>query len=147
MPDGRRSLPGLTHNPLFLLGPKGSGKTHLIHAIVWQAAALPKQRVIYRSAERFTAEFEFANAIGIEQKKCRLLAIFRAYYSGADILLLDDIQMLSGKETLVEFLHLFDTLLGARKQLFLSGSCRPDEIASIIPQLVTRLERGLAAER
>ena len=133
--------PARTYNPLFLHGGVGLGKTHLMHAI-GQAVVerSPATKVLYLSSEKFTNEF-------IDAIQNNSLPKFRKRYRQADILLIDDIQFLAGKErSQEEFFHTFNTLFDGHKQIVLSSDRSPVEIANLEQRLVSRFEWGLTAE-
>ena len=133
--------PAKTYNPLFVYGGVGLGKTHLMHAVGQHVAAHKKNvKVLYISSERFTNEF-------IDAIKNSKLVKFRNRYRQADVLLIDDIQFLSGKErSQEEFFHTFNTLFDGHKQIVLSSDCPPSEIRNLEHRLVSRFEWGLTAE-
>src|SRR5467141_1736831 len=133
--------PAKTYNPLFIYGGVGLGKTHLMQAIGQQTIERRKiQKVMYLSGERFTNEF--INAI-----QHNMLIRFRKRYRQTDVLLIDDIHFLGGKErSQEEFFHTFNTLLDGRKQIVLSSDRPASEIANLEHRLVSRLEWGLTAE-
>jgi chromosomal replication initiator protein len=133
--------PAKTYNPLFLYGGVGLGKTHLMQAI-GQATLIKKKhfKVIYISSERFTNEF-------IDAIQHSTLVRFRKRYRLADVLLIDDIQFLAGKErSQEEFFHTFNALFDGHKQIVLSSDRPPSEIANLEHRLVSRFEWGLTAE-
>jgi chromosomal replication initiator protein len=134
-------LPAKTYNPLFIYGGVGLGKTHLMQAIGQQTIERRKsQKVMYLSSERFTNEF-------IDAIQHNMLVRFRKRYRQTDILLIDDIQFLAGKErSQEEFFHTFNTLFDGRKQIVLSSDRPPSEIANLEHRLVSRLECGLTTE-
>jgi chromosomal replication initiator protein len=135
------NAPGKTYNPLFIYGGVGLGKTHLMHAIGHQTGTRKKGiKVLYITSERFTNEFIDA----IQNSK---LVKFRNRYRQADVLLIDDIQFLAGKErSQEEFFHTFNTLFDGHKQIVLSSDRPPSEIANLEHRLVSRFEWGLTAE-
>lgn len=132
--------PAKTYNPLFIHGPVGLGKTHLMHAIGHAIAAKKKTKVVYITSEAFTNEF-------IDAIQNNALVKFRKRYRQADVLLIDDIQFLADKErTQEEFFHTFNTLFDGHKQIVLSSDRPPSEIAKLETRLVSRFEWGLTAE-
>ena len=133
--------PANTYNPLFIYGGVGLGKTHLMQAIGQQTIERRKiQKVMYLSSERFTNEFIDA----IQHNK---LVRFRKRYRQTDVLLIDDIHFLAGKErSQEEFFHTFNTLVDGRKQIVLSSDRPPSEIGNLEQRLVSRLECGLTTE-
>ena len=133
--------PGKSYNPLFLYGGVGLGKTHLLHAIGHHVLARkPKARVAYLSCEKFTNEF----IDGIQNNQ---LVKFRKKYRQTDVLLIDDIQFLSGKERIQEeFYHTFNALHEAHKQIVLSCDSPACEIDGLEQRLSSRFEWGLSAD-
>jgi chromosomal replication initiator protein len=133
--------PARTYNPLFIYGGVGLGKTHLMQAIgqyVWTKKKNVK--VIYVSSELFINEF-------IDAIQHSNLVKFRKRYRQADLLLIDDIQFLGGKErSQEEFFHTFNTLFDGHKQIVLSSDRPASEIANLEHRLVSRFEWGLTAE-
>ena len=134
-------LPGEAYNPLFLHGPPGLGKTHLLGAIVdYLRRRRPELTVHYTTAERFTTEFVGAlRKDGPER--------FKQRYRKLDALLIDDVQVLEGKErTQEEFVHTFNALHAAGKQIVLSSDRPPEAIARVAERLRDRFGWGLCAE-
>lgn len=133
--------PGTTYNPLFLYGPPGLGKTHLVHAIGHQIRlALPSARVAYVSGEMFTNHYVAA----IRDKKTE---DFRRAYRNVDVWLVDDIQMLASKEqTKEEFFHTFNALHQMNKQIVLTSDRPPRELRAMDDRLRSRFECGLVAD-
>ena len=133
--------PSRTYNPLFIYGGVGLGKTHLMQAIgqyVW--AKNKNVKVMYLSSELFINEF-------IDAIQHSNLVKFRKRYRQADLLLIDDIQFLGGKErSQEEFFHTFNTLFDGHKQIVLSCDRPASEIANLEHRLVSRFEWGLTAE-
>jgi len=131
--------PGEVYNPLFICGGTGLGKTHLLHAIGHHNANR-ERRVIYITSEQFTNEFITAIAQGKQDD-------FRHRYRSADILLMDDIQFLSGKErTQEEFFHTFNDLHTGGCQLVLTCDCLPTALSGLQSRLRSRFQWGLIAD-
>ncbi len=133
--------PAQAYNPLFLYGDTGLGKTHLMHAIGHAVLrANPDARVAYLSTEKFTNEF-------IQALQENALTRFRQRYRGVDILLIDDVQFLAGKERIQEeFFHTFNDLFESGKQIVLTSDRRASEIQKLESRLVSRFEWGLPAD-
>jgi chromosomal replication initiator protein len=133
--------PGKSYNPLFLYGGVGLGKTHLLHAIGQHVAHHKKSaRVAYVSSEKFTNEY----IDGIQNNQ---LARFRKKYRQTDVLLIDDIQFLAGKERIQEeFFHTFNALHEAHKQIVLTCDRPASEIQNLEHRLVSRFEWGLVTD-
>ncbi len=133
--------PGKVYNPLFFYGGVGLGKTHLMFAIGQHLQATRKGiKIAYLTSERFTNEF-------IDAIQTGTLVRFRKRYRQLDVLLIDDIQFLGGKErSQEEFFHTFNTLFDGHKQIVLSSDRPPSEIGNLEPRLVSRFEWGLTAE-
>jgi chromosomal replication initiator protein len=133
--------PAKTYNPLFIYGGVGLGKTHLMQAIGQQVMERKKNfKVMYLSSEKFTNEF-------IDAIQHNTLVKFRKRYRQSDLLLIDDIHFLAGKErSQEEFFHTFNTLFDGRKQIVMSSDRPASEIANLEQRLVSRFEWGLTAE-
>lgn len=133
--------PAKAYNPLFLYGDTGLGKTHLMHAVAHQTLMMcPDAKIAYISTEKFTNEF-------IEAIQTNTVTKFRQRYRQVDVLLIDDIHFLSGKERIQEeFFHTFNELFESQKQIFLSSDRPAGEIAKLESRLVSRFQWGLVAD-
>jgi len=133
--------PAQAYNPLFLYGETGLGKTHLMHAVGHHVLHTNENaRVAYLSCEKFTNEY-------IQALQDNALTQFRRRYRNVDVLLLDDVQFLSGKERIQEeFFHTFNDLFESGKQIFLSSDRPASEIARLESRLVSRFQWGLMAD-
>lgn len=133
--------PGKVYNPLFMYGGVGLGKTHLMHAIGNRVLHNhPEMRVLYVSSEQFTNEIIRSIQEGNPEK-------FRLKYRNIDVLLVDDVQFLSGKtSTQEEFFHTFNTLHDAQKQIILSSDRPPREVERLEERLRSRFEWGLTTD-
>ncbi|MEW5825295.1 MAG: chromosomal replication initiator protein DnaA [Candidatus Bipolaricaulota bacterium] len=131
---------GKPYNPLFIYGSVGLGKTHLLQAIGNHVAEDPLRRVVYTTSERFA--IELINAI-----RNNATAGFRETYRKVDLLLIDDVHFLKGKEaTQEELFHTFNDLHGSKKQIVLSSDRPPEDLSGLQDRLVSRFKWGLEAD-
>ena len=133
--------PGKSYNPLFIYGGVGLGKTHLMQAVGNEfLKTTPGSKVLYVPSEKFTNEF-------IQAVRDNRTENFKNLYRSADVLLIDDVQFLAGKEqTQEEFFHTFNTLHQNNRQIVLSSDRLPKDIPSIEERLVSRFEWGMIAD-
>jgi len=134
-------LPGHSYNPLFLHGSPGIGKTHLLHAIGNYVERFGSGlRVRYATIEEFTSEF-------VQAVRTNRTAEFKQRFRGADVVLIDDVQFLAGRDrTREEFFHTFNSLLDAGRQLVMTSDRAPEDIPGIEERLIERFRAGLVAE-
>lgn len=133
--------PGKNYNPLFIYGGVGLGKTHLMQAIGnFVAANFPHKKIIYLNSEKFTNDF-------VQAIKTRQIDNFKKTYRQVDLLLIDDVQFLAGKEqTQEEFFHTFNELYQNEKQIVLSSDRPPKAIPALEQRLTSRFEWGMIAD-
>jgi chromosomal replication initiator protein len=133
--------PGAQYNPLFIYGGVGLGKTHLMHAVGHKLlASNPNAKILYVTSEKFTNDY----IASISQKK---IDEFKRMYRNVDMLLIDDIQFIAGKEqTQEEFFHTFNELRDKGKQIILTADRLPKDIPAIEQRLVSRFEWGMVAD-
>ncbi|MBR4335286.1 MAG: chromosomal replication initiator protein DnaA [Clostridia bacterium] len=140
-PDKSDEMDVSTYNPLFIYGPSGVGKTHLLFAVTNEIKKRnPKCKIVYKKSEEFTNEL-------IESLKNGTQDRFRQHYRNADVLLIDDVQFIAGKEsTQEEFFHTFSTLYENGKQIILTSDRPPKDIKTLEDRLLTRFIWGLLAD-
>src|SRR3989338_2183574 len=133
--------PGAVYNPLFIYGGVGLGKTHLLQAIGNEIIKnFPQKKVRYATSEKFTTEL-------IDSIKSQKIAFFKEKYQKMDLLIIDDIQFLSGKEkTQQEFFHIFNALYQLNKQIVISSDRPPKAIPTLEERLRSRFEGGMIAD-
>ncbi len=137
---GVSQSPGRAYNPLFIYGQTGIGKTHLMQAVGHRVLQSPGTSVSYVSSETLLNEY-------VEALKNRTTIEFRNKYRNIDVLLVDDIQFLAGKNSLQEeFFHTFNVLYDAHKQIIMTSDLPPRELSGLEPRLVSRFEWGLVTE-
>jgi chromosomal replication initiator protein len=128
-------------NPLFIYGGVGLGKTHLMHAIAWMIGdQQPEKQVMYLSAEKFM--YQFVKALRSNETMA-----FKEFFRSVDVLMIDDIQFIAGKEsTQEEFFHTFNALVDQNKQIIISADKAPSDLVGIEERLRSRLAWGLVAD-
>jgi chromosomal replication initiator protein len=132
--------PGQIYNPLYLYGGVGLGKTHLINAVANELIAKNHTRIAYRTGERFTNELIHAIRTGSTEE-------FRNQYRKVDVLIIDDIQFIAGKDrTQEEFFHTFNALHELKKQIILTSDRSPRELTNLMERLRSRFNWGLVAD-
>ncbi len=133
--------PSEAYNPLFIYGGSGLGKTHLMHAIgIYLLENNPQINVLYVSSEMFTNEF-------IKAINTKTMNDFKKKYRQADVLMIDDIQFLGGKnETQEEFFHTFNSLYNLNKQIIISSDKAPNKLVNLEERLISRFQWNLIAD-
>jgi chromosomal replication initiator protein len=128
-------------NPLFLYGGVGLGKTHLMHAIAWEIRkSCPKRKVLYLSAEKFM--FQFIRALRFKDTMA-----FKEQFRSVDVLMIDDVQFISGKDsTQEEFFHTFNALVDQNRQIVISADKSPSDLEGLEERMRSRLGWGLVAD-
>lgn len=131
----------VTFNPLFLYGGVGLGKTHLMHAIAWQITRQnPTRRILYLSAEKFMYQF-------IRALRYKDTVAFKDQFRSVDVLMIDDFQFISGKDsTQEEFFHTFNALVDQNRQIVISADKSPNDLEGIEERMRSRLGWGLVAD-
>ena len=131
----------VTFNPLFLYGGVGLGKTHLMHAIAWELQeSQPELNVVYLSAEQFMYRF-------VQALRDRKMMDFKQMFRSVDVLMVDDVQFIAGKEsTQEEFFHTFNALVDQNKQIIISGDRAPVDIKNLEERIKSRLQCGLVVD-
>ncbi|MEL6376434.1 MAG: chromosomal replication initiator protein DnaA [Pseudomonadota bacterium] len=131
----------VTFNPLFLYGGVGLGKTHLMHAIVWELRQRsPDLNVVYLSAEQFMYRF-------VQALRDKRMMDFKEMFRSVDVLMVDDVQFIAGKEsTQEEFFHTFNALVDQHKQIVISADRAPGEIQNLEERIKSRLQCGLVVD-
>ncbi|MDV4144531.1 MULTISPECIES: chromosomal replication initiator protein DnaA [Shimia] len=131
----------VTFNPLFLYGGVGLGKTHLMHAIAWELQSRrPDLNVLYLSAEQFMYRF-------VQALRDRKMMDFKELFRSVDVLMVDDVQFISGKDsTQEEFFHTFNALVDQNKQIIISADRAPGEIKDLEDRIKSRLQCGLVVD-
>ncbi|MCL1887751.1 MAG: chromosomal replication initiator protein DnaA, partial [Kiritimatiellaeota bacterium] len=137
---GVSQAPGRAYNPLFIHGQTGIGKTHLMQAVGHRILQSPGMSICYVSSETLLNEY-------IEALKNRTIVDFRNRYRRTDVLLVDDIQFLGGKDSIQEeFFHTFNALFDAHKQIIMTSDLPPKSLKGLEPRLVSRFEWGMVTE-
>ena len=131
----------VTFNPLFLYGGVGLGKTHLMHAIAWELRTRhPHLNVLNLSAEQFMYRF-------VQALRDRKMMDFKSLFRSVDVLMVDDVQFIAGKDsTQEEFFHTFNALVDQHKQIIISADRAPDEIKDLENRIRSRLQSGLVVD-
>ena len=131
----------VSFNPLFLYGGVGLGKTHLMHAVAWNIKKRnPKKNVVYLTAEKFMYQF-------IKALRFKNLMSFKEQFRSVDVLMIDDVQFIIGKDnTQEEFFHTFNTLIDKKRQIIISADKSPADLEGLEDRLKSRLGWGLVAD-
>lgn len=131
----------VSFNPLFLFGGVGLGKTHLMHAVAWHIQERnPERKVVYLSAEKFMYEF-------VKSLRHKDIMAFKEKFRSVDVLMIDDIQFIAGKDsTQEEFFHTFNSLVDQKKQIIISGDRPPSDLDGVEERLRSRLSFGVVGE-
>ncbi|MCZ4352682.1 chromosomal replication initiator protein DnaA [Roseovarius aestuarii] len=131
----------VTFNPLFLYGGVGLGKTHLMHAIAWELQQRrPELNVVYLSAEQFMYRF-------VQALRERKMMDFKSMFRSVDVLMVDDVQFIAGKDsTQEEFFHTFNALVDQNKQIIISADRAPDAIENLEERIKSRMQCGLVVD-
>ena len=131
----------VSFNPLFLFGGVGLGKTHLMHAVAWDIQEKnPERSVVYLSAEKFMYEF-------VKSLRHKDIMAFKEKFRSVDVLMIDDIQFIAGKDsTQEEFFHTFNSLVDQKKQIIISGDRSPSDLDGVEERLRSRLSFGVVGE-
>ena len=135
------NIPTTGFNPLFLYGGVGLGKTHLMHAIAWEKKKInPDLKILYLSAEKFMYEF-------IKALRFKNTIAFKDQFRSVDVLMIDDVQFIIGKEsTQEEFFHTFNALVDQNRQIVVSADKSPSDLEGLEERLRSRLGWGLVAD-
>ncbi len=129
-----------TYNPLYIYGGVGLGKTHLLNSIAWEIKNQNKRKFVFMSAERFMYQF-------IKSLKLRETLKFKEQFRSIDILMMDDLQFMSGKEsTQEEFIHLFNDLIDLKKQIIITADKSPGMLKQLDYRITSRLSGGLVVD-
>lgn len=135
----QKSTP-IEFNPLYIHGPVGTGKTHLLNAIAWEARARhPEKRILFLSAVRFMSSF-------VEAVKSKDTIAFKKIFADIDLLLIDDMQFLQGKAVQQEFCHIFNALDNSKNQIVIAGDTSPTKLEMLDDRMKSRLSGGLVAQ-
>ena len=127
-------------NPLYIHGPVGTGKTHLLNAIAWESKARhPDRKILFLSAVRFMSSF-------VEAVKSKDTISFKKVFADVDLLLIDDMQFLQGKSVQQEFCHIFNALDTSKHQIVIAGDSAPSKLEMLDDRMRSRLSGGLVAQ-